>query len=1283
VALLVPTLLAAQPQGDETAPPASRAGSRPSGTLGVTADRMINRVVDGREILDLYGNVFIDRDTLTLRADTARVYRDTQVYRFRGRVRLRQQAALLTCARAEYRRTTGEGDFEDGVRVEEEGVIGTSARGESRRAGDLLRLIGEARLVTPEYTVFADTIIRDRVAEEGEASGRVKIVEPEAKTLVTGDHAVFSRDGGFAHVDRNPVLTSRERGRDRLEAWSREMLFFRDEERAVLVDSVRILQGRTEAASDSAFIFGRERLVLRGRPQVWIGAESRMYGTEIEFRYQDEGLERIILRGSALMEDTTPDSLARHFAGLPSLDVLEGDTIVVEISDDQVRRSTVLGNAHSIYVPTDLEDEVAFNDVRGDTIVIHFRDEEVRRVEVSGTMSGIYHFAQLAQLRRLGAAGAPARADSLGAAAPPDSVAAAGVPPDSVAAADGLPAPAAPDTAVTAAAPDTAAVYDFRGGAEQVEYSGGRVIFRLARRRIEVEREAKLTYGTMTLTAADVDFDTRKRELFAAGEPVLVDQDQTLTGDRMGYDFAYKTGVVGAGVTSFDKNYYTGKEIKRFQDGTLKINSGCMTSCDLERPHYHFWAHKMKIKLKDMVVAKPIVLKIGEVPVFALPFYFKSLKTGRRSGIHWPSFEFGWTDRDGRYIRDFGYYWATSDYLDFDWRGDYNERRDLRFSLTNRYVKRYAFNGGISYYRSLTLGDGPRQKEWRLNWNHRQDTLLDEYKLIAEVRLASRELTSNNPGSSALTTTPGEMKSNVRLSRSWSFMNANLSMSRNEFINADDDDPATDKPVYNMTLPSLSLGFRQITLKGQLKPGQRGSFLGDLLRSTDFGQSYSFNARRAQTELLETRDYDAGGSWSLGVRPPRLGIFNLATGVSGRASWSRKESSGLDFVETVVDTFFSADDTTTVERDVFAAVDEVEENRARSLSINSSIGTTLYGILPVRVGALQAIRHTLRFNVGHSYQPRLGDRQQRAQSFSFRLENNFDIKYLKGAGDDSTRETAKLDGVLNWSLATSYNPDRDFDPRREGDQRWQTISSAINIKPGRSQNLNLRMSNSIDPYARKILSTELRYGLNLRGRFDTGGVAEVEEERRSQALDLLAAADSSRAGPGAEGEGAVELEDDVRFPDELGGDRWADDDQMDEEFAGSSRPLGGPRGEQDETEGGRFIPWNLSSSFSYATRSGDREPRASGNLRLALQPTSNWEFSYDVGFDLNSGTLTRQNWSLSRDLHCWRLEFRRSIIGGRNQWGFRLYLIAIPAVEVPRGDRDLLGTARGLGSGLF
>ena len=58
-------------------------------------------------------------------------------------------------------------------------------------------------------------------------------------------------------------------------------------------------------------------------------------------------------------------------------------------------RSVVLGNAQSIYVPTDNPDEIACNDVLGDTITIYFKNKKIETVDVLGNMSGVYSFVRL------------------------------------------------------------------------------------------------------------------------------------------------------------------------------------------------------------------------------------------------------------------------------------------------------------------------------------------------------------------------------------------------------------------------------------------------------------------------------------------------------------------------------------------------------------------------------------------------------------------------------------------------------------------------------------------------------------------------------------------------------------------------------------------------------------------------------------------------------------------------------------------------------------------------
>ncbi|MFH1843060.1 MAG: putative LPS assembly protein LptD [bacterium] len=1155
-ALLLPGLLTAQPETElsgEDLPEPSPRRSAGRAVSRITADRFVDRVIDGEPITYLYGNVYIDRDTLTARSDTALHYRRRQMYEFISNVRMRQHGTLLTCRRAIYRRNEGAADFFGDVRVEEEDAIGSADRGESRQAGDWLYLIGNARFISPEYTVWADTIVRERLSEQGNAYGQVKIIDPASQTLVTGEHAFFAGDGSYARVDVDPVMTSRGHGRETFAGEAEVMHFYRADQRIVMVDSVFIDQGRTKATADTAFVYGQERLLLRGRPRVRVGKQSVMTGREIEFLYRDEQLYRIILRGRAVMEDSTPDSLASRYAGLPPLDILDGDTITIDFKDEKLQRSTVLGNAHSQYVPTDVVDEVAYNDVRGDTIIIHFRDEKVNRVNVKGNMTGTYTFARISEM--LGRS-EPDSADSLSvlvedslalvasdslAFAPDDSVAAAAVDGLRIAVDDSL-ALARDDSLVIVASdtqsrvspdsldsiPDLAdGQLDFRGHAERVEYSGGEVMFHMRERNIEIKRNAELIYGNLNLTANEVDFDTRDRELYAAGDPLLVDEGQTITGDRMGYNFDYRSGAVLHGTTDFEGNYYSGKEIKRFDDGSMKILSGRMTACDLAEPHYHFWADKMKIKLGDKFVAKPIVLKIGHVPVFALPFYFKSLKSGRRSGILFPSFNFGWSSRSGRYIRDFGYYWATNDYTDFRVEGDYNENREFTYQLRNRYVKRYGFDGGVSYTRKISLGEQRGAREWQLQWNHRQDALFDEYNVTANVEMASQTLSTNNLSDDiGRDVVSGQLHSTASISRRWSFMNANLNLVRDEYTNAADDDSTTDERLWTQTLPKLNLSFNRRSILPSLRPGQDGSFIGDLLRDTYYSLGTSFTAGKTQRELTAIQTYSGAENVKVDIRPPRVAIFDVSTGISASHSWSSADTTGIRY-ETVGDS-------------LTGGVIEVDGRRwspNSSLSFNSNLRTTLYGIFPLGLGSLQALRHTVTFSAGHAWRPAIAEMQQRSQSLSFSMGNRFDLKYLQGSASDSTWQEAKLDGLLDWNLSTSYRPDADVD------SRWSDVGSTISIKPGRNRNLNFKVSNSIDPYEWRILTTRFTYGLNLQGRFDTGAAEELLEAPRNQALEKLGLSPDSLA---ANRDGPI--------PE----DEQEEDPFADEEFAGyGQRPQGG------------------------------------------------------------------------------------------------------------------------------
>lgn len=1223
-----------------TAPVPPASAQRPLSR--VNAQRMVEQTVDGRPVTCLYGEVFIDRDSVTAAADTAYVQRDSEQYDLHGNVRLTRSGSVLTCRRAHYDALGGNGAFAGDVRLTEPDATVTGAAGDTRGDGRWLQVYGDALLVTPEYTVRADTIARDGVAETGQAYGHVRIVEPDATNLVTGGHAAWDRAADEAIVDRGPVLTTRDSAGEVTVAEARVMRLYRSSDRVVMVDSVRIRQSLGTARADTGEAIGRERMVLTGSPLVKLYRGSVLSGERIEFEYANEELRRVILIGHARTVDDGPDSLARRYPGLPDRDILEGGRIVIDFEDGEIRRTEVTGGAHSIYTPLDVGTEVATNEVAGDTIIVNFRERAVRRVLVLGKVDGTYRFAQVSTWN--------ARADSAAAA---DSLMALAV--------------AEEDSAATAAAAPAAADSAAAGGqrfdtaAQPVAYTGDRVTFELRERRLAIDGNGTLKYGTMDLTAARVRLDMDSRELYAAGEPVAKDNDK-ITGDRMGYNFKYHTAVVDSGVTALDDYYYVGRDIRRFGDQTMKIEGGRMTSCDLAEPHYHFWSQHMKMKPGDQVVAAPIILRVGNVPVFALPFFFKSLKEGRRSGILFPSFDFGWSSREGRYVRGLGYYWAISDHLDFLLQGDYNENSDVALRSSVRYNRRYAYTGNVDWSRRDGLGDDD-SRQWQLYWSHNQPQLLDDYQFRTDVRLASNKLSRNDlAGSSSRDIVSGQFKSSAYISRNWSLVSASLNASRDGRVNAADTLNTTDNLISSLTLPSLTLNFRQMALLPALPAGRHGSLWGDLLRATYFQQGYSLKQDRRAYEEHDVRTDGASGTWSLRVQPPRVGIFNLSFNANARQGWQREVTSGRRWV--------------TDGGGQWQPLAGTVESTSPSVSFGTSLGTTLYGLFPVDVGRLRAIRHTVRMQAGWNVSPALGDKQPYNTSLALSLDQRFDVKYRPG-GADTTKVDRKLDGVIDWTLSTGYNP------RRPAGERWSDIASGLTIKPGQSRYLQLKVSNTIDPQRLALRDTRFSYGVNVDGRFDLGPVQVEAERRRNPALDRLGI---KPAGPDSAAIAA--RRDSLEAAGALAGETLFDGSNAAFETAANPRPgLGGAgaeTGARDQTGGGRYLPFQASASLSYSYTNATQDRRASANVSVRGNLTRYWEFSYQTSFDLVTGLTLRQQYALGRDLHCWRLEFNRTVSEVDSQFGFRVFLKAIPSLKLTRGREDYMSALEGgFGGGLY
>jgi hypothetical protein len=324
-------------------------------------------------------------------------------------------------------------------------------------------------------------------------------------------------------------------------------------------------------------------------------------------------------------------------------------------------------------------------------------------------------------------------------------------------------------------------------------------------------------------------------------------------------------------------------------------------------------------------------------------------------------------------------------------------------------------------------------------------------------------------------------------------------------------------------------------------------------------------------------------------------------------------------------------------------------------------------MFPINLGRLKAMRHTLRLNSSYSLSPGLANgRQRHNTSINLSMGNRFDLKYLSGDAD-STLTEKKLDGLIDWSLSTSYSP------KNDPGLRWGNISSGLTIKPGQNKALRLKVSNSIDPKNLALISTRFTYGLSFSGKADVGPVPVREEALKNTNIDRLGVDLNTPADTLAVDSDYVEqgYEDD---PEEFF-------DGEESSFYDFYDRQGRSPGEKkdDPTEGGRYIPFNMNASLSYSYDNRNHVRRATSNFRVSATLTRTWKFNYAGSFDLVTGAPTHQQYGLKKDLHCWALEFNRTISNVNSEFGFRIYLKSIPSMKLTRGREGNMGA---LGSGI-
>lgn len=156
--------------------------------------------------------------------------------------------------------------------------------------------------------------------------------------------------------------------------------------------------------------------------------------------------------------------------------------------------------------------------------------------------------------------------------------------------------------------------------------NGDNVEYSTDNKEVTATGNIEVIYKGSKLTCNKLKVNMQTKEGLAEGNARLEDEKGIVTGERIVYDFANRTGVIYN--ADFRANPYFGKakKVEKVSDSEFVAKNGYFTTCSLDHPHYRFASKKLNMFPGDKMQAKQTTLYLGAVPLIYLPQFNYSMK---------------------------------------------------------------------------------------------------------------------------------------------------------------------------------------------------------------------------------------------------------------------------------------------------------------------------------------------------------------------------------------------------------------------------------------------------------------------------------------------------------------------------------------------------------------------------------------------------------------------------------------------------------------------------------
>lgn len=190
-----------------------------------------------------------------------------------------------------------------------------------------------------------------------------------------------------------------------------------------------------------------------------------------------------------------------------------------------------------------------------------------------------------------------------------------------------------------------------------VDISAGSMEYIKAREVILASGNVVIRSGDEELRADSVTLNVQTQEAQASGNVVFTKGKSVWRGKTLNYNFSTGAWRTGAFDSYYDPFFVAAESSYRTNETEYILNGAVITTCTNAAPHRHYTLSCRRIRLVpgDKLMGSGAVVRFGRVPVFYLPWLYRSL-SDRAVGF---SAEAGYRNRMGAFLLTSTKYWMS------------------------------------------------------------------------------------------------------------------------------------------------------------------------------------------------------------------------------------------------------------------------------------------------------------------------------------------------------------------------------------------------------------------------------------------------------------------------------------------------------------------------------------------------------------------------------------------------------------------------------------------------